>query len=86
MPTYANTVPVMERHRFDGASLDRYFAPISMAIAAGCRCGSSIPATPIPTFFVSAEMSDGKRRDFVLRKKPPASWWPRPTRSTASSA
>ena len=24
-----------------------------------------------PTFFVSAEMSDGKRRDFVLRKKPP---------------
>ncbi len=26
MPTYANTVPVMERHRFDGASLDRYLS------------------------------------------------------------
>jgi hypothetical protein len=25
MPTYADTVPVMERHRFDAASLDRYF-------------------------------------------------------------
>jgi hypothetical protein len=23
-PTYANTVPVMERHRFDAGSLDRY--------------------------------------------------------------
>ena len=26
MSTYANTVPVMERHRFDEASLDRYLA------------------------------------------------------------
>lgn len=71
MPTYANTVPVMERHRFDVASLDRYLR----ANLAGYRGGLDVrqfdSGHSNPTFFLSAEMEGGKRQDFVLRKKPP---------------
>ena len=71
MPTYANTVPVMERHRFDEVSLDRYLR----ANLAGYRGGLDVrqfdSGHSNPTFFLSAEMDGGKRQDFVLRKKPP---------------
>ncbi len=71
MPTYADTVPVMERHRFDVASLDRYFRETSRrAIAADLRSGSSIPAIPTRPSSSPPTWTDG-RRDFVLRKKPP---------------
>ena len=71
MPTYANTVPVMERHRFDTASLDRYFAARLEGYRGGLEVRQFDSGHSNPTFFVAAEMSDGKRRDFVLRKKPP---------------
>src|SRR6478735_5539362 len=71
MPTYANSVPVMERHGFDVASLDRHLR----ANLAGYRGGLAVrqfdSGHSNPTFFLSAEMTGGARRDFVLRKKPP---------------
>ena len=71
MPTYAQTVPVMERHRFDEAALERYLR----AHLAGYRGGLNIrqfdSGHSNPTFFISAEIAEGGRRDFVLRKKPP---------------
>ena len=70
MPTYANTVPVMERHRFDVASLDRYLRDTSPAIAAASRCASSIAAIPTRLLPLGRD-GGGKRHDFVLRKKPP---------------
>lgn len=71
MPTYANTVPVMERHRFDAASLDRYLARHLDGYRGGLEVRQFDSGHSNPTFFVSAEMADGDRRDFVLRKKPP---------------
>ena len=71
MPTYANTVPVMERHRFDSASLDRHLRGHLDGYRGGLEVRQFDSGHSNPTFFVSAEMSDGKRRDFVLRKKPP---------------
>jgi aminoglycoside phosphotransferase (APT) family kinase protein len=71
MPTYANTVPVMERHRFDSASLDRYLRGQLDGYGGGLEVRQFDSGHSNPTFFVAAEMSDGKRRDFVLRKKPP---------------
>ena len=70
-PTYANTVPVMERHRFDGDSLDRYLRAHLDGYRGGLEIRQFDSGHSNPTFFVSAEMADGKRRDFVLRKKPP---------------
>ncbi len=71
MSTYANTVPVMERHRFDIASLDRYFTAHLEGYRGGLDVRQFDSGHSNPTFFVSAEMSTGKRQDFVLRKKPP---------------
>ncbi len=71
MPTYANTVPVMERHRFDVASLDRYLGTQLPGYRGGLNVRQFDSGHSNPTFFVSAEMAGGKRRDFVLRKKPP---------------
>ena len=71
MPTYANTVPVMERHRFDAGSLDRYLQGHLHGYRGGLEVRQFDSGHSNPTFFVSAEMSDGKRKDFVLRKKPP---------------
>jgi aminoglycoside phosphotransferase (APT) family kinase protein len=71
MPTYANTVPVMERHRFDVAPLDRYLALHLDDYRGGLEVRQFDSGHSNPTFFVSAEMADGKRKDFVLRKKPP---------------
>jgi aminoglycoside phosphotransferase (APT) family kinase protein len=71
MPTYANTVPVMERHRFDVASLDRYLARHLDAYRGGLEVRQFDSGHSNPTFFVSAEMAGGGRKDFVLRKKPP---------------
>jgi len=71
MPTYANTVAVMERHRFDSASLDRYFRQHLAGYKGGLEVRQFDSGHSNPTFFVSAEMADGKRHDFVLRKKPP---------------
>jgi aminoglycoside phosphotransferase (APT) family kinase protein len=71
MPTYANTVPVMERHRFDTASLDRYLDAHLDDYRGGLEVRQFDSGHSNPTFFVSAAMADGKRRDFVLRKKPP---------------
>src|SRR5689334_5986341 len=71
MPTYANTVPVMERHRFDSGSLDRYLLRHLEGYRGGLEVRQFDSGHSNPTFFVGAEMSDGRRRDFVLRKKPP---------------
>jgi aminoglycoside phosphotransferase (APT) family kinase protein len=71
MPTYANTVPVMERHRFDSVSLDRYLSRHLDGYRGGLEVSQFDSGHSNPTFFVAAEMSDGKRHDFVLRKKPP---------------
>ena len=71
MSTYANTVPVMERHRFDAASLDRYLRQHLEGYRGGLEVRQFDSGHSNPTFFISAGMSDGKRHDFVLRKKPP---------------
>jgi aminoglycoside phosphotransferase (APT) family kinase protein len=71
MPTYANTVPVMERHRFDAASLDSYLSQHLDGYRGGLDVRQFDSGHSNPTFFVSAEMAGGARRDFVLRKKPP---------------
>jgi aminoglycoside phosphotransferase (APT) family kinase protein len=71
MPTYANTVPVMERHRFDAASLDGYLADRLDGYRGGLEIRQFDSGHSNPTFFVSAEMAGGQRQDFVLRKKPP---------------
>eukprot|EP01034_Spumella_vulgaris_P001611 gene1611-2130_t len=70
MPTYADTVPVMERHRFDVDSLDRYFREKLKGYRGGLEVRQFDSGHSNPTFFVAADM-DGGRRDFVLRKKPP---------------
>ncbi len=71
MPIYAQTVPVMERHRFDEASLERYFRANLAGYRGGLRIRQFDSGHSNPTFFVSAEMAERGRRDFVLRKKPP---------------
>lgn len=71
MPTYANTVDVMERHRFDAASLDRYLRDHLAGYRGDLEVRQFDSGHSNPTFFISAEMEGGKRRDFVLRKKPP---------------
>ena len=70
-PTYASTVEVMERHRFDSASLDRYLRQHLDGYRGGLEVRQFDSGHSNPTFFISAEMSDGKRHHFVLRKKPP---------------
>ena len=71
MPVYARTVPVMERHRFDVASLDRYLRDHLAGYRGGLEVQQFDSGHSNPTFFLSAEMSGGKREHFVLRKKPP---------------
>ena len=71
MPSYAQTVPVMERHRFDAASLDRYLAARLDGYRGGLEVRQFDSGHSNPTFFLSAEMAGAGRRDFVLRKKPP---------------
>jgi aminoglycoside phosphotransferase (APT) family kinase protein len=71
MPVYARTVPVMERHRFDAASLDRYLRANLPGYRGGLEVEQFDSGHSNPTFFLSAEMADGRRRDLVLRKKPP---------------
>ena len=71
MALYANTVPVMERHRFDPATLDRYLRSHLTGYRGGLEVRQFDSGHSNPTFFLSAEMESGKRRDFVLRKKPP---------------
>ena len=71
MPTYANTVDVMERHRFDAVSLDRYLKGHLDGYRGDLKVRQFDSGHSNPTFFVSAEMAGGTRRDFVLRKKPP---------------
>jgi aminoglycoside phosphotransferase (APT) family kinase protein len=71
MPTYANTVPVMERHRFDLGSLEKYLRVHLDGYRGGLEVRQFDSGHSNPTFFLSAEMADGKRQDFVLRKKPP---------------
>jgi aminoglycoside phosphotransferase (APT) family kinase protein len=71
MPTYARTVPVMERHRFDVGSLDRYLRVSLAGYRGGLEVQQFDSGHSNPTFFLSAEMAGGGRHDFVLRKKPP---------------
>jgi len=71
MPIYANTVPMMERHRFDIASLDRYLSRQLDGYRGGLEVRQFDSGHSNPTFFVAADMAGGKRQDFVLRKKPP---------------
>ena len=61
----------MERHRFDVASLDRYLRDHLAGYRGGLEVQQFDSGHSNPTFFLSAEMTDGKRQDFVLRKKPP---------------
>ena len=55
-PTYANTVPVMERHRFDAGSLDRYLHAHLDNYRGGLEVRQFDSGHSNPTFFVSAEM------------------------------
>jgi len=71
MPIYANTVPMMERHRFDIASLDRYLSRRLDGYRGGLEVRQFDSGHSNPTFFVAADMAGGRRQDFVLRKKPP---------------
>ena len=71
MSTYAHTVPVMERHRFSEAALDAYLRANMAGYRGGLQIRQFDSGHSNPTFFVSAEMDDGARHDFVLRKKPP---------------
>jgi aminoglycoside phosphotransferase (APT) family kinase protein len=71
MTTYANTVAVMERHRFDTQSLDRYLSARLEGYRGGLKVRQFDSGHSNPTFFLSAEMAGGTRHDFVLRKKPP---------------
>lgn len=75
MSIYAHTVPVMERHRFEPASLDRYLRDHLPGYRGDLEIRQFDSGHSNPTFFVSAEMAaisgGDKRRDFVLRKKPP---------------
>src|SRR6201995_4189826 len=71
MSTYANTLPGMERHRFDAPSLHPYLRPHLDNYRGGLEVRQFDSGHSNPTFFLSAEMADGKRQDFVLRKKPP---------------
>jgi aminoglycoside phosphotransferase (APT) family kinase protein len=61
----------MERHRFDLGSLERYLRAHLEGYRGGLEVRQFDSGHSNPTFFLSAEMADGKRRDFVLRKKPP---------------
>ncbi len=70
MTTYAKTVPVMERHRFEPGPLDRYLSRHLDGYRGGLEVRQFDSGHSNPTFFVAADMTDG-RRDFVLRKKPP---------------
>jgi len=71
MPTFVKTVPVMERHRFDEASLDRYLRSNLDGYRGGIEVRQFDSGHSNPTFFLTAEMVGGKRAEFVLRKKPP---------------
>ena len=71
MATYANTVTIMDRHRFDTESLDRYLRGHLDGYRGGLDVRQFDSGHSNPTFFISAEMAGGKRQDFVLRKKPP---------------
>ncbi len=68
---YAHTVPVMERHRFDLGALERYLAAELEGYRGGLEVRQFDSGHSNPTFFLSAEMAGGGRKDFVLRKKPP---------------
>ena len=71
MPTYSSMIPVMERHRFDTATLDAYLARHIAGYRGGLEVRQFDSGHSNPTFFLSAEMDDRRRRAFVLRKKPP---------------
>ncbi|MCX7362166.1 MAG: phosphotransferase [Alphaproteobacteria bacterium] len=71
MPTFVKTVPVMERHRFDEASLDRYLRGNLDGYRGGLEVRQFDSGHSNPTFFLTAEMAGGARGEFVLRKKPP---------------
>ena len=71
MPTFVKTVPVMERHRFDEASLDRYLRANLDGYRGGLEVTQFDSGHSNPTFFLTAEMAGGRRAEFVLRKKPP---------------
>ncbi len=71
MSLYASTVAVMERHRFDAESLDRHLRSHLYGYRGGLQVRQFDSGHSNPTFFLSAEMANGKRKDLVLRKKPP---------------
>jgi len=61
----------MERHRFNLATLEKYLRSHLDGYRGGLEIRQFDSGHSNPTFFLSAEMDDGKRQDFVLRKKPP---------------
>jgi len=71
MSTYSSMIPVMERHRFDTAKLDAYLRHHVAGYRGRLEVRQFDSGHSNPTFFLSAEMDGGVRRNFVLRKKPP---------------
>lgn len=68
---FAETAPVAARHRFDEAALDRHLARHIEGYRGDLVVRQFGSGQSNPTFLLSATMADGRRRAFVLRKKPP---------------
>lgn len=78
---FSGTTEVHERHRFDEASLQRWFAShVDNRAGAGFRVSQFKGGQSNPTFLVET----GDRR-YVVRRKRRARCCPRPTPSIASS-
>ncbi len=62
MPTYASTVPVMERHRFDVGALDRYLRASLVGYRGGLEVQQFDSGHSNPTCFNSPGMADAARK------------------------
>ena len=71
MPVYARTVPVMERHRFDVASLDRYLRDHLAGYRGGLEVRQFDSGIPTRPSSCRPRWPTASASDFVLRKKPP---------------
>src|SRR3979490_2811332 len=65
-PTYANTVPVMERHRFDAGSLDRYLHAHLDSYRGGLEVRQFDSMHSHSAFSPAEQMQGGKRQTSVL--------------------
>lgn len=74
-------VEVLPNHRFDETALVRYLADRLPGFSHGCDVRQFQGGQSNPTFHLTTP--EGA---YVLRKKPGGSSYPRPTRSTGSTA